>query len=154
MSKTTILVVCAFAGAVILGTTTTTPAAPGNGIPARVAALETAIADLADQLAEHDHDSMYVKTPGEPIAVIRGVINADASVRTGSGFVVTYEGDGIYQITYNADSFHGGVSPFVHALGPTPDLAFVTTPVNASGFRVKVATDGQQAFRFVSFGSQ
>ena len=170
MSKTTILVACAFAGAIILGTTTTAPADPGNGIPARVSALESALADQADELSElsdlvetlatklteHDHDADYVRAPAEDLSIVKAVVVASGRVINGKGFTVTRsdEENGEYEIEFDEGTFSSQPAVYVQAIGSVPEIAYIGLPVTADGFRVLISTGENHGFKFIAIGGQ
>lgn len=148
MSKTTILVVCAFAGAIILGTTTLTPADPGNGIPARVAALEAA-------MATHDHDDEYVAARAEDLTLIQGTVLSSGTIIKGEGFTVDYEGDGKYYVEFD-ESFPnaGGPTVILQTWGPDVRINFGLGNFSSDGFRVYMLDKEPRSFKFIAVGLQ
>lgn len=145
MSKTTILLVCAFAGAILLGTTTMTPADPGNGIPARLSALEAAF-------ATHDHDGDYVVAAHEKIALVKGSVRPNGVIRSGAGFTVEHEGDGTYYVEFDAGTFSSSptviLQPWVPAEGqPKNHKLGAFSP---DGFRVIMTSGEDTSFKFIA----
>lgn len=156
MSKTTILVVCAFAGAIILGTATLTPADPGNGIPARVSALESALADLADDFDAHNHDDDYVLAPAENLTLISGAVRANGTVARGKGFTSEYDGDGEYAVTFDEGTF--SANPIIilqtWTIGVGTSVDFGLAGFSPDGFRVIMHSGEKAFFKFYAIGPQ